>query len=158
FAQTSKASPAPVLTTARIVNSAAEPQNYLTYWGDYRGFHFSELNQITPANAFRLQARWTAQLPGESALESVPLVVDGVMYVSGPPGDVYAIDARTGLQLWSFHRRQDIKNPYQNNPFNRGVAVMDGRVFFGTLDDNLIALDAHTGRELWEKRTADTMS
>ena len=60
-------------------------------------------------------------------------------------------------QIWAFHRKQDIKNPYQNNPNNKGVAVLDGRVFFGTLDDNLIALDAHTGRELWEVRTADTM-
>ncbi|HEX3756366.1 MAG TPA: PQQ-dependent dehydrogenase, methanol/ethanol family [Rhizomicrobium sp.] len=158
FTQTSKISPAPVLTAARLANSNAEPQNWPTYWGDYRGFHFSELNQITPANVKQLQARWAAQLPGESVLESVPLVVDGVMYVSGPPGDVYAFDARTGLELWHFHRRQDIKNSYQNNPFNRGVAVLGGRVFFGTLDDNLIALDAHTGRELWERRTADTMS
>ena len=86
-------------------------------------------------------------------LEATPLVVDGVMYVAGRPGDVYAFDARTGLQIWGFHRKQDIKNPYQINPNNRGVAVLDGRVFVGTLDDNLIALDAHTGRELWEKRT-----
>jgi alcohol dehydrogenase (cytochrome c) len=158
FTQTVQVTPAPVLAAARLIHSNAEPQNWPTYWGDYRGFHFSELTQITPANVNRLQARWAALLPGESVLESTPLVVDGIMYVAGPPGDVYAFDARTGLQIWAFHRRQDIKNPYQNNPFNRGVAVLDGRVFFGTLDDNLIALDAHTGRELWEKRTADTMS
>ena len=79
------------------------------------------------------------------------------MYVSGPPGDVYALDAKTGLTLWRFHRKQDVVNPYQINPSNRGVAVLDGRVFFGTLDDNLIALDAHTGRQLWEVRVADTL-
>jgi quinohemoprotein ethanol dehydrogenase len=90
-------------------------------------------------------------------MEATPLVVDGVMYMAGSPGEVYALDARNGILLWSFNRKQDIKNPYQINPFNRGVAVLDGRVFFGTLDDNLIALDAHTGRELWEKRLADTM-
>ena len=80
------------------------------------------------------------------------------MYVAGAPGDVFAYDARTGLQIWAFHRKQDIKNPYQNNPNNKGVAVLDGRVFVGTLDDLLIAIDAHTGRELWETRTDDTMA
>jgi alcohol dehydrogenase (cytochrome c) len=157
FAQTSKASPASVLSYQRLANSAGEPQNYLSYWGGYDGHHFSELKQIDTSNVAQLQARWAAPLPGQSALESLPVVVDGVMYVSGPPGDVYALDAKTGLQLWHFHRKQDVTNPYQINPSNRGVAVLDGRVFFGTLDDNLIALDAHTGRELWETRIADTL-
>ncbi|MCP5412008.1 MAG: PQQ-dependent dehydrogenase, methanol/ethanol family [Alphaproteobacteria bacterium] len=157
LAEAAKITPAPVLTYARIRDAAAEPQNYPTYWGDYHGHHFSELTQIDKANVGKLQAKWAASLPGQSTLESIPVVVDGVMYVSGPPGDVYAFDAKTGLQLWHFHRKQDIVNPYQINPSNRGVAVLDGRVFFGTLDDNLIALDAHTGRELWEVRIADTM-
>ena len=157
FAQTSKAVPAPVLTARRIAASRAEPQNYLSYWGGYDGHHFSELKQIDPSNVAQLQARWAAPMPGQSPLESLPLVVDGIMYVSGPPGDVYALDARTGMTLWRFHRKQDVVNPYQINPSNRGVAVLDGRVFFGTLDDNLIALDAHTGRELWEVRVADTL-
>ncbi len=157
FAQTSKAVPESILSYQRLANSRAEPQNYLSYWGGYDGHHFSELKQIDTSNVTQLQARWAAPLPGQSALESLPLVVDGIMYVSGPPGDVYALDAKTGLTLWRFHRKQDVVNPYQINPSNRGVAVLDGRVFFGTLDDNLIALDAHTGRELWEVRVADTL-
>jgi len=157
FSQTAKSSPAPIAPYDRLLHAQAQPQNWMTYWGSYDGHHFSTLQQINTANVGSLTARWVAPLIGESILESVPLVVDGVMYVSGSPGEVYALDARTGAQLWSFRRKQDIKNPYQINPFNRGVAVLDGRVFFGTLDDNLIALDAHTGRELWEKRLADTM-
>lgn len=157
LSQTAKVSPAPVLPYQRIANSAKEPQNWLTYWGDYKGHHFSNLNQINTTNVSMLQARWAAPMLGKSPLEATPLVVDGIMYVAGSPGNVTAFDARSGLQLWSFHRKQDIKNPYQINPFNRGVAVLDGRVFFGTLDNNLIALDAHTGRELWEKRIGDTM-
>lgn len=157
FVQTSKIAPDAVLTTQRLVHSRAEPHNYMSYWGGYDGHHFSELKQIDPSNVSQLQTRWAASLPGQSALESLPVVVDGIMYVTGPPGDVYALDARTGLTLWRFHRKQDVVNPYQINPYNRGVAVLDGRVFFGTLDDNLIALDAHTGRELWEVRIADTL-
>ena len=96
-------------------------------------------------------------MPGSSALESTPLVVDGVMYVSGPPGDVYALDARSGLEIWRFHRQQERVNPFQINPYNRGVAVLGQRVFVATLDDSLIALDARSGRVLWEQRIADTM-
>ncbi|MES2292446.1 MAG: PQQ-dependent dehydrogenase, methanol/ethanol family [Pseudomonadota bacterium] len=155
FAQTSKVTPTPVLPYDRIAK--AEPKNWATYWGDYKGFHFSALDQINKQNVRNLAGRWSTPLLGESILEATPIVVDGVMYISGSPGEVYALDAKTGLVLWSFKRKQDVKNPYQINPFNRGVAVLDGRAFFGTLDDNLIALDAHTGRELWEKRLADPM-
>ncbi len=156
--ETIKLAPVPVLPYARIAGAKAEPQNWPTYWGDYQSHHFSELSQINPGNvAAALQMRWVAPMLGENVLESTPIVVDGVMYVTGSPGDVAAFDARSGLPIWRFHRKQDVKNPYQINPFNRGVAVLDGRVFFGTLDNNLIALDAHTGRELWEKRTKETM-
>ena len=157
FAETIKVAPTPVLPYERIADANAEPQNWLTYWGDLRGHHFSELTQINAGNVPQLQMRWAAPMLGQSVLESTPIVVDGVMYVAGSPGDVAAFDARSGLPIWNFHRKQDVKNPYQINPFNRGVAVLGGRVFFGTLDNNLIALDAHTGRELWEKRTNDTM-
>jgi len=156
FNETAKVSPAPVLPYARIVHPA--PGDWPSYWGDVQGHHFSELNQINTANVAQLQARWAAPMMGDTVMEATPLVVDGVMYVAGPPGDVAAFDARSGLQIWRFHRKQDVKNPYQINPFNKGVAVLDGRVFFGTLDNKLIALDAHDGRELWEKTINDTLA
>lgn len=156
FNETIKAKLPAGLSGERI-KAAAEPNNWLTYWGGYRGEHFSPLTQISGANVPALQLRWSASLSGENLLQATPLVVDGIVYTSGPPGDVYALDARTGLQLWKFSRAQDFRNPYQINPSNRGVAVLGSRVFFNTLDDNLIALDARTGRELWERRLADTM-
>lgn len=142
---------------SRLLNAASEPQSWLTYWGNYAGSHFSELAQITPQNVGALQARWAAQMLGPSVLQSTPIVADGILYTSGPPGEVYAFDAKTGLRLWKFARKQDVTNPYQINPSNRGVAVAAGRVFVGTLDDLLIAIDARTGRELWERRLADTL-
>jgi alcohol dehydrogenase (cytochrome c) len=156
LAETAKASPAPVLPYSGILHPRAG--DWTTYWGDYEGTHFSALNQITAANVNQLQLKWIAPLTGTYTTESTPLVVDGVMYVAGGSGDVFAYDASTGLEIWAFHRKQDIKNPYQNNPNNKGVAVLDGRVFVGTLDDLLIAIDAHTGRELWETRTDDTLA
>jgi len=145
------------LSFERIRNARAESQNWLTYWGNYKGQHFSPLNQINSGNLGRLQVQWARQMPGNSLLETTPLVVDGTMYTSGPPGQVFALDAKTGLQIWKYERRQKVVNPYQTNPFNRGVAVMGNRVFFGTLDAAIVALDSRTGRVLWETQVADTM-
>ena len=142
---------------ARLTRAEREPQNWLTYWGSYASEHFSELTQISRRNVSRLQARWAMPMPGGSPLEATPLVVDGAMYVSGPPGDVYALDARSGLQIWKFHREQERVNPFQINAYNRGVAVLGRRVFVATLDNSLIALDARSGRVLWEQRIADTL-
>ena len=146
------------LTFERIRNSAAEPQNWLTYWGDYLGRHYSALKEISTANVKQLQARWSVQMPGDSVLESTPLVVDGVMYVTGQPGTVYALDAKTGLTIWRYQRTPKVVRPNQSNRFNRGVAVLGNRVFFGTLDAALVALDARNGQPLWETSVADTLT
>ena len=149
--------PAPALTYERLRGAASEPHNWLTYWGDYQGTHYSGLKQITTANVRRLQAAWARQLPGSSVLEATPLVVDGIMYTSGPPGIVVALDAATGRQIWRYQRPQKVRNPNEINPFNRGVAVLGNRVFVGTLDAALVALDARTGALLWEVQMADPM-
>jgi len=145
------------VTYERLRNSKAEPQNWMHYWGDYQGMHYSALNQITTANVSRLQAKWSIQLPGTSTLETGPLVIDGVMYTSGQPGTVLALDAKSGRQIWRFTRQQKARNPNEINPFNRGVAVLGNRVFVGTLDAAVVALDARTGLQLWETQVADTM-
>lgn len=145
------------LSYERIRNAAAEPQNWLTYWGNYQGHHFSALSQINTGNVKQLQARWAMQMPGDSLLESTPLVVDGIMYTAGMPGQVFALDAHTGMQIWKYQRKQKVVNPFESNRYNRGVAMLDNRVVFGTLDAALVALDARTGRPLWETQVADTM-
>jgi len=142
------AGPAVDLTYERLRDAGREPHNWLTYWGDYQGTHYSGLQQITTANVKRLQAAWAKQLPGSSVLEATPLGVDGVMYTSGPPGTVVALDAGTGRQIWRYQRTQKVRNPNEINPFSRGVAVLGNRVFVGTLDAALVALDARTGRQL----------
>ncbi len=145
------------LSEERIRNTQSEPHNWLTYWGDYQGRHYSALKQINTANVGQLQARWAVQMPGDSLLEATPLVIDGVMYTSGMPGQVFALDAKSGLQIWKYERKQKVVNAYESNRFNRGVAVLGQRVFVGTLDAALIALDARTGLPLWEVQVADTM-
>ncbi len=144
----------------RILNAEKEPQNYLTYWGDLGGKHFSSLNQIDTTNVKNLQAKWAVQLPGDGIVESIPLVIDGIMYTTGPVGgtaQVMALDAKTGRQIWRYQRKQKVVNPYEINRVNRGVAVLGNRLFFGTLDAALIALDLRTGAFLWEVQVADSM-
>jgi PQQ-dependent dehydrogenase (methanol/ethanol family) len=157
MSKTSAASIPGGLTYERIRQAANEPQNWLTYWGNYQGTHYSGLKDVNPSNVRQLQAKWTMQMPGSSTIEATPLVVDGVMYTSGPPGTVVALDARTGRQIWRYQRTQKVRNPHEINPFNRGVAVLGNRVFVGTLDAALVALDARNGLPLWEVQMADTM-
>jgi len=143
------------LTFDRLRNSSAEPQNWLTYWGDYQGTHYSRLSQIDASNVARLQARWAVPMPGDTILETTPLVADGVMYTSGLPGQVFALDAKSGLQVWRYQRQQKVVPQGQINRFNRGVAMLGNRLFVGTLDAALAALDARTGQQLWETQIAD---
>ena len=143
------------LTFERLRNAAAEPQNWPTYWGDYQGRHFSGLKQIDATNVRELQARWAVPM-GDGLLEGSPLVVDGVMYASGMPGQVFALDAKSGLQIWRYQRQQKVVPQGQINRFNRGVAMLGNRLFVGTLDAALVALDARTGQLLWETQIADS--
>jgi alcohol dehydrogenase (cytochrome c) len=148
------------VTNERLLKASGEPRNWLMYWGDYHGTHYSPLNQITADNVKRLKAAWSFPiLGGNSVLEGTPLVVDGIMYTtgSGNPATVTAIDARSGRQIWRWTRQQKTVNPYEINPFARGVAILGNRIFVGTLDGVLIALDARTGQPLWETPVVDTM-
>ena len=141
----------------RLRKSDAEPQNWMHYWGNYQGTHYSALKEITPKNVSGLQAKWSIQMGGTATLEVGPLVVDGIMYTSGQPGTVVALDAKNGRQIWRYTRQQKVRNPNEINPFNRGVALLGHRVFVGTLDAALVAIDARTGLLLWETQVADTM-
>ncbi len=143
------------LTYERIRDAAKEPHNWLTYWGDYQSRHYSALKQITPANVGQLQARWVFQFRGQGILEATPIVIDGVMYTTGASGFVFALDARTGRQIWQYQHRVKGNKPYVTMNVNRGVAVLGNRVFFTTVDAYLVALDAKTGLPLWETEMAD---
>ena len=88
------------VTPERILNAAREPQNWLTYGGDYSSQRYSTLRQITPQNVKNLENQWVLQGQVLGAWEATPLVVDGVMYVTQRPNDVLALDAKTGRVFW----------------------------------------------------------
>jgi PQQ-dependent dehydrogenase (methanol/ethanol family) len=138
---------------ARLKNASAEPQNWLTYWGNYQGTHYSGLDSIKPANVASLTSKWTFQYGGGGA-EAVPIVVDGIMFVTGPQDNVAALDARTGRPIWRYARtlptiaRCTVMT-------NRGVAILGDRIFLATLDAHLLALDAKTGSIVWDVQVED---
>ena len=144
-------------------NSRSEPQNWLTYYGAYDGQRFSALDQINASNVRNLRPAWSFQAgviglvasPATYAFEAAPIVVDGVMYVSGFDGYVWALDATTGKMLWQYRHAVALDVPLCCGNVNRGVAVANGKIFYAAPNANLIALDATTGKPVWSKIFAD---
>ena len=138
----------------RILRSASQPENWLTYSGSYQSTRYSTLAQITRANVNKLKTAWIYQVRSHDKLEASPLVFDGIMYISEPASDVTALDLRTGRPIWSY-RRNVPAVPVCCGRVNRGVAVLDDQLFIGTLDAHLVALDLKTGRVRWDVEVAD---
>jgi alcohol dehydrogenase (cytochrome c) len=139
----------------RIVKASSEPENWLTYSGNYQGHRYSTLDKITRTNAGRLKTAWMYQVRAHHKLETSPLVFDGVMYISEPPSDVTALDLRTGRSIWSYRRSIPAEVAVCCGQVNRGVAVLDDQLFLGTVDAHLIALDMRTGGVRWDIEVAD---
>ena len=134
---------------SRLKQAAAEPQNWLTYWGDLAGRHYSGLKQITPASVASLKSQWTYQLGGNT-IETTPMVVNGMMFVTGPLNNAAALDARTGQPLWKYTRRLPAVASHCTVMTNRGFAMFGDRLYMATLDMHLVALDAKSGNVLWD--------
>jgi alcohol dehydrogenase (cytochrome c) len=139
----------------RLKAASAEPQNWLTYWGDLQGRHYSGLSSITASNVKSLTGAWSYQFGG-STVETTPVVVDGMMFVTGPLNNAAALDARTGRQIWHYSRRlpPDVHS-HCTVMTNRGFAMLGDRLFLGTLDAHLVALDAKTGNRIWDVPVED---
>lgn len=140
------------LPYAELEALTAPGEDWLTYSGSYQSTRHSTLTQITPANVSQLALRWAYQFDvPPTKIETSPIVRKGIMYVTAPPGVVVALDARTGEQLWSFNRAPNSDTVGEaGGIINRGVALLDDKVFVGTWDSHLIALSAKTGEVLWD--------
>ena len=139
----------------RILRAADDPQNWLTYNGTYSSQRYSSLSQITSENVSNLESQWVLQNQEFGAWQSNPIVVDGVMYVTERPNDVMAVDAVTGRVFWVYRHTPSESARVCCGANNRGVAVLDDKVFMGTLDARLIAIDATNGQPLWNIEVAD---
>jgi quinohemoprotein ethanol dehydrogenase len=143
------------IDTDRMAHADEQPGEWLTDGGDGTGAYYSHLTQINAGNARQLGFAWDYELHSNRGLEATPIVVDGVMYTSGNWGRVYALDAATGRELWTYDPGVDAQwGRYACcDVVNRGVAVWEGRVYVVSLDGYLHALDAATGRLAWKTDT-----
>ena len=143
------------VTPERLVNAAAEPHNWLTYSGTYASQRHSTLDRVTPDNVGDLEMKWVFQSRTSHHFQATPLVVDGVMYLTQPPNDVVALDARTGRVFWIY---EHVPSP-DARPCcgfsNRGLAIAGDTLLMGTVDAMVVAVDARSGGPLWKTQVAD---
>jgi len=139
----------------RILNAADEPESWLTYNGGYSSQRYSQLDQINSNNVNDLELKWMLQNQVFGAWQSNPIVADGVMYITQRPNDVIAMDPITGRVFWVYEHTPAENSLVCCGANNRGVAILDDKVFMGTLDARLVALDRINGRPLWDVEVGD---
>jgi PQQ-dependent dehydrogenase (methanol/ethanol family) len=154
---TSKLAKAADVDGAAIANADQRPGDWLSYGRGYHEQRFSPLDKINKTNIGKLGTAWEYRTYTVRGLEATPIVSDGVMFVTGSWSKVWALDAKTGKELWAY----DPKVPGQWGRYaccdvvNRGVALWKGAVYVGTLDGRLVKLDAKTGKPVWDVNTID---
>lgn len=143
--------PTALVDAARI--TAPQPGEWLSYGRTYDEQRFSPLERIDVGNVTQLGLAWSFDLDtAHRAQESTPLVIDGVMYVTSAWSKLFALNAKTGKQIWAY----DPKVPGEAavnaccDVVNRGAAAWGGKIYLGTLDGRLVAVDAATGKPAWE--------
>ena len=139
----------------RLMRAAKEPQNWLTHSGSYTSQRFSALAQITPQNVKTLEQKWVFQAESLQKFETTPLVIDGILYLTQPPNDVVAMDARTGRVFWIYQYKPAPDSRPCCGAVNRGLAVLGDTLFMATVDARLVAIDAKNGKPLWITKVAD---
>ena len=138
-----------------IENANATMGDWLSYGRNYQEDRYSTLTQINKDNLDELGLAWTIDLGTKRGIQSTPLVVDGIMFMTGPWSVVYAIDTRKGSIIWQFDPEVPRERVWRFccGTVNRGAALYEGDVFVGTLDGRLISLDATDGSVNWETMT-----
>jgi PQQ-dependent dehydrogenase (methanol/ethanol family) len=148
-------SSSPNITQAALDGAAGDAKNWIHPNGNYENSRFYPGSQINAGNVGKLKPAFVFQTAVLESMETAPIVVDGVMFLTTSFNHVYAIDAVTGEEFWHYkHKLGPIVTVCCGNN-NRGVAIEGGKLFMGTIDAKLVALDAKTGRLLWEKQIAD---
>jgi quinohemoprotein ethanol dehydrogenase len=147
-----------IVDDAYLTNANNTPENWVTYGKNYAEDRFSSLTQINTENVAKLGLAWALDLETTRGIEATPLVMDGIMFLTGPWSKVFAVDARTGKMIWTYDPEVPAKYGERGccDVVNRGLALYKGRVFLGTFDGRLISLDASTGQPVWQVLTVDT--
>ncbi|MGO4685349.1 pyrroloquinoline quinone-dependent dehydrogenase [Hyphomicrobium sp. 2TAF46] len=147
--------PAPTVTQEMLTNAANDAKQFLHTNANYEQTRFYPGKQINTSNVTKLHPAWIFQMDVRESLETTPIIVGDVMYVTTSFDHVYALNAKTGEQYWHYKHKMGPITTYCCGPNNRGVAVLGDKVYFGTLDAKLVALNAKTGSVVWETEIAD---
>jgi PQQ-dependent dehydrogenase (methanol/ethanol family) len=143
------------VSQSRLNKAEGDKQNWLHVNGGYAQTRYYPGTQINAGNVSKLKPAFVFQTAVLESMETAPLVVDGVMFLTTSYNHVYAIDAVTGEEYWHYKHAMGPITVYCCGPNNRGVAALDGMLFMGTLDAKLVALDAKTGKKVWETEIED---
>jgi alcohol dehydrogenase (cytochrome c) len=143
------------VTQDQLDKADKSASNFLLTNGNYAQTRFYPARQIDRDNVKNLHVAWIFQTDVKESLETSPIVVDGVMYVTTSFSHVYALDAKTGVQLWHYNHKMGPITTYCCGPNNRGVQVLGDLVYVATLDSKLVALKATTGEIAWQTDIAD---
>ena len=138
------------VTGQDLLSGLKEPTRWLMAAGDYNGRRHSPLTQITPENVNRLQPQWTFQTETLGRLQTSTVVLDNILYVTGPNNHAWALDARTGRQIWRYRRELPEDLNACCGPVNRGFGALGDKLFMTTLDAHLLAFDRQTGAIVWD--------
>jgi alcohol dehydrogenase (cytochrome c) len=142
--------------TQDLLNRAAtDGNNFLHTNHNYGQTRYVPNKQINASNVGKLRPAWIFQTEIRDSFETSPIINNGIMYFTTSFNHVYAVDARTGEELWHFKHKMGPVTVYCCGPNNRGVAISGDRVFMATLDAKLLALDAKTGKLIWDVQIAD---
>jgi alcohol dehydrogenase (cytochrome c) len=149
------ATPIRAITQQMLDAAAGDPVNWIHSNGSYGQQRFYPGKQINASNVARLKPAFVFQTAVLESMETAPIVVDGIMFLTTSFNHLYAIDAVTGEEYWHYkHKLGPIVTVCCGNN-NRGVAIEGGTLFMGTIDAKLVALDAKTGRVLWQAELGD---
>ena len=133
----------------------SDGNNFLHTNGNYEQTRYYPNSQINTGNVKKLVPAWIFQTEVVESMETSPLVVNGVMYVTTSFSHAYALDAKTGEEIWHYKHKMGPITTYCCGPNNRGVAIKDDKVFIATLDAKVVGLNAKTGKKIWETQLAD---
>jgi len=145
----------PQVTTAMLEGAGGDPKNWIHPNGSYAQTRYYPGTQINTGNVAKMKPAFVFQTAVLESMETAPIVVNGVMFLTTSFNHVYAINAATGEEYWHYKHKMGPITTFCCGPNNRGVAIENDRIFMGTLDAKLVALDAKTGKVLWETQIAD---
>src|SRR3981189_1499325 len=140
----------------QMLNAAADDENNWVHPNkDYTQTRYSKAAQINTGNVAKLRPAFVFQTAVVESMETSPIVVDGIMFLTTSYDHVYAADAATGQELWHYKHPMGSTTTFCCGPNNRGVAVVGNKLFLGTLDAKLVALDSKTGKPIWTADVGD---